>query len=172
MKKELQILVDRIFLLNQELNNLRGWRFSQSLGMPARQQEVEDIERRFSVQLPSDYRDFLLMHNGWRGFEGQLDLLSTSQMVDTNLMKNFANVRALAEEGGNVLVSKGFIIQGCETSADILFYDFGECTPGQFPELVRWEHEVIDRYPNFVAYLKDSENVLKEMVSEAQKRVR
>ncbi len=172
MNKKLTELVSKIFKQIVEYNNLKGFRQKQQLGMPATDADIQKIQDKFSVDLPSDYREFLLAHDGWRQFEGQLDLLSTKQMCDQALQENLADVRELAQETGNVAVAKGFIIQACATSSDIVYLDIMNKAQGNNLDVVRWHYEEIDRYPNFMAYLEDCSDVLEDLLTDERERLR
>lgn len=168
----LQKLIDKVFMLNEELIQLRGWKYRHQLGSPAAEQELAQIESTYSIQLPRDYRAFLLMHNGWRGFEGQQDLLSTAQMRDAEIKANLDDIRALAKNEATS-VAGGFVIQACATSPDILFYDLtGYKQLGGGPSLVRWEYREIARYDTFYAYLQETACTLEEMIADARSRLR
>jgi len=172
MNDRLSQLVRRIFELNREYRDLQGAPDRQVLGQPATEQQIADVERRFSVRFPSDYRAFLEAHNGWRGFEGELDLLSTEQMNDKRLTENFDYVKQLAREAGDENVTTGFVIQGSATSADIVYLDFGATATRDSLDVVRWEHEEIERYDSFSAYLEDVVRTSELLVARERQRIR
>jgi SUKH superfamily protein len=176
MQEHLRALIDRIWKLNQQYYSLRGvddpetLAELQKLGGPAPQEEVALVEKYFRVNLPDDYRSFLMMHNGWEGFELGPDLLSTGQLLDPNLRRHFDELQRLGEQAEQR--AKRFIIVGSANDSYMVFLDFSASGSAGRPEIVSWDYQEIDRRPSFTAYLESIVEEMSGLVEGEQRRLR
>lgn len=171
MDTELGDIVKRHFELNRELMQLMKMTDVQRLGPPASEQDLARIEREFRVRLPHDYRDFLRRHNGWSGFDGELDLLSTQQMRDERIRNQIDTIAYSLREAGLLPSEKIFIIQGSPTAKEITFYGFSD-GGGEEPQLFSWDGEELDDYTDFTDFLRSSLEALEDLIEEEKSRLR
>jgi hypothetical protein len=172
MNDYLSALIKKIFDVNEKYYRIVGFAGYQVLNPPCLDADVDKIEIDFGVHLPDDYKLFLLSHDGWKGFGGQLDLLSTAQMSDPTVQKGFAELRHTARDAGEVAAAEGFIILGAPTASEMVFIDFKGAVTGAMPEFVHWDQRDIERFPSFVSYLERCKDYKEELVELTKRRLR
>jgi hypothetical protein len=171
MKTDLEEIIQHRFKANRELSELLKMDDTQELGPPATKQAVATTEKKFGVQLPQDYRGFLLTHNGWKEFLGEVHLLSTQQMHDQDIREQVDSIAYSLYENGIIPSANVFIIQGSPTDPQIVFYDFASQAK-QSSKLFHWDGGELHEFPSFTAYLEFSADVLDGLVKEERARFR
>jgi len=172
MSLDLEELVQRHFELNREFRQLLKMKDGHQLGPPATQQEVAKIETKFGVHLPKDYRSFLLRHNGWSHFDGELDLLSTHQMLDKRIRNQVDSIASSLRDAEVIDSKTVFIVEGSPTGVEIAFYDLSSQGSGQSPTFHHWDGEELDEFSSFTDYLEFSAEAMADLVKEEKARFR
>jgi len=166
----LEELVARIFARREELKRLRGAPSRQQLNPPAAEAEIERVERLLEIRFPDDYRAFLLMHDGWRRFDGENDLLSTEQMTSGPMKDSIRELQNFQREAGDLPAAEGVVIVASLSGMDIAFYDRGSRRQEGGMEVVRWFSGEYRRFPSFLEFLEGyAESVERRIVNERQK---
>ena len=91
----------------QRLDTLGIWEYYYP-EIAATEQQISSAEEALGHSLDSDYRDFLLCSNGWKGFFQTVSLFGTGDLVGSNLMVHAMSMLAILEDEG-VLEASGFV---------------------------------------------------------------
>ena len=172
-KRRIEATITQIWALTDELHRLKGWEFPRALGAPATPEQVAAIERVAGFTLPPDYRAFLELHNGWRGFSGENDLLSAEQMGPGDMARSIADTRSVQEELDDP-ARNGFIISASISGSDIAFIDPATRRPDGTADVVRWDPRALEyqRSPSFIAYLEHYIEVLERLIAKERAKSR
>src|SRR5262245_49125816 len=125
---ELREVIKRIKTLRTELDWLKGRQFESTLLPPARPEDLEMVEEEFAIRLPPDFATFLLSHNGWQGFNGQNDLLSTGQMREGPMRRAIDEMKQIQRNAGD-RAAEGFVIEASLSDTDMAFFDLSSQQP-------------------------------------------
>lgn len=82
----------------------------QALGGPADPAIIMLIESRMDRVLPTSYREFLLLFDGWHMIDGGVNLFSAVDMVSGGIYQAVANWQARAAEQGDAVASRSLVI--------------------------------------------------------------
>lgn len=157
-------LLDRIRELRNETYLRMGFEVSTSPGPPATPDEVNQVEATARRLLPLDYRQFLLHHNGWHYWSGDVALLSTGEMFAGPYSERIAEWKSQEEKRGNTEVLRSLVI-GCSLFAGekVLLVPNDD----QFSwHVVVWDNGPADKFPDFVHYLLNHKGILEEEILE------
>jgi len=169
--KPLEELVLQIFNLNEELYKLIELRSQQKLGKPAPPQAIKAVEEAFEIRLPEDYREFLLLHDGWRLFNGGSTLLSTREMMEGELHDLIVSLKQVQHEAGDLVAATGFVFEASINSNMRSFFDCSAKKSSRL-DVVLWRDEELDRYPSFTAYLTSFASDVQKMVKAERRKFR
>lgn len=125
------------------------------LGPPATLSETARHAARFRQQLPPSYLHFLHTHNGWSGFSGEADLLSTTDYDE----EWYANTRrifgeALKKEGSPFDRYIPFIV-GIGPRLAVFFDPATRDEQGEMEVVEFHDGEEQTRHAHFTAFLED-----------------
>jgi hypothetical protein len=162
---QLNDLIQRLFLAEQEYRKIAfGGHPGQALGEPLSNEKVERLERDFSFRFPPSYRQFLLLHDGWKGFRGDADLLSSTQMRQQVIVSRIEDFKQSAQSGD---VSQTFIIVAGETSSYFVYLDPGTRREDGEMDVVEYtiQEGEVDRYPDLFAYLSENDRLTRILIA-------
>jgi hypothetical protein len=160
--------VQKVFSLNQTYYNLIQAGLSQELGPPAPESEIADFETWLGYTLPPSYRTFISLHNGWRHWEGDTNLLSLQEMRQgpyaelVNIWKSEAWV-----EGLSVLLD-GLMVAASLATPGGLILDTSRVDQRSEMEIVNWEYSEVTRYSDFVDLLQKTAQDLENLIAEEE----
>lgn len=118
-------------------------------GPPASEEQIHAVERAFNCTLPSSYRLFLSIHNGWKVWAGDVVLLSIEQMLVGKYAERIKEWRAEVREFSPVLVDSVLVIGFSLFAGEKILVD--RSSPGQ--DIVIWDYAEDERFPDFDGYL-------------------
>jgi hypothetical protein len=167
----LSALIARIADKLAELDRLSEVDASHLLGEPTSMEEIEAFEARVGLKLPEDYKAFLLLHNGWRDFNGESSLLSIEEMTDGPIHEHIASFQADLRSGGLEDVGSGLVFEASWGTQLSYFDRAGLAATGKL-QIVFWNRRVLERYDSFVDYLADYEKTLDKFIADEQENLR
>ena len=87
--------------------------------LPATETELAEAEQRLGVKFPADYRDYLLTHNGVKGWFGEvyLELYSVSDVIGST------------EAHDHQARQPGLVLIGGDGAGEAVGYDFRKIPP-------------------------------------------
>jgi hypothetical protein len=168
-KVALKRLVERVFSLNGHYKQLLGVDANnQALGPPASDRKLTELEDWIGMRLPPSYRLFLSMYNGWRGFEGNVCLLS----IDEQRLGTYADYvrewkQARWEEGEGSLVD-GIVIGIKVYGNTAVIIDTSRVDQNGEMQLVVWRNFETERDANFIELLRNKENILERLIAQEE----
>jgi hypothetical protein len=140
----------------------------EHLGLPATPEAIARLERVLG-KLPTGYRSFLEVHDGWADFEGDLKILATTDHGSDwfNAVVREKGGLFASLEGHNPLADWAMPILLGPTSSRTIAYDSrriladGEC------EVVSFDYtQEEQRFPGFVAFLEHELEVTEAVVED------
>lgn len=143
------------------------------LGAPSSEDTLQAFEQSIALRLPPSYRSFLLLHDGWTGWSGPLNLLSVAQMSDEN--GPYADwieseVKAEAREYGHDAVVHGLVIGSALFSANCVVLDTTDVDDHAEMPVISWEHVEIARHRNFHHFLSSRIGLLQRLIHKHEAR--
>lgn len=173
LKPRIQAAIARIWALTDELHRLKGWEIPRALGAPATPEQVASVQQVAGFPLPPDYRAFLELHNGWRGFSGENDILSAEQMGPGDMARSLADTRSVQEELDDP-ARDGFIINASVSGSDIAYIDPAAQRPDGTADVVRWDPRALEyqRSPSFIDYLEHYVEVIERLIAKERAKSR
>lgn len=130
--------------------------------------EIAELERQLARPLPPSYRCFLETQNGWPEFDGELNMLSASDIVAVREHRGPLVLNAIARRTG-IPQSENWLIFALspENTNSYLFDTAARDDEGEWPVIGYDEGEGIERrHDNFTEFLKagaaDSRDALEE----------
>ena len=149
-RQEMEQLTKQIFDLLCQYCQLIDYGELPQPGPPANEDQIRAVEQAFNCTLPSSYRLFLSIHNGWHVWSGAVVLLSTEQMLVGEYAERIAEWRAEVREFNPVLIDNALVIGFSLFAGEKIFVD--RSSPGQ--DIVLWEFAEDERFPDFGDYLR------------------
>lgn len=173
LKAALQAQIERIRQSRSELNKLQGRDDYDVLNAGATPAQIEQVQALASFVLPPDYLAFLVMHNGWQGFSGENDLLSSDQMASGPMLASVNETKALQREDGDP-AADGFVINASISGSDIAFIDPATVRADGTADVVRWDPRMGEykRFPSFLAYLSAQADLLQVRIAKEREKLR
>ncbi len=118
------------------------------------EETLRKTEAYLGYEIDQDYREFLKMANGWKGFLQTVNLFGTQELSDGSLMQYAQSLLGVVED--DVIKSTGFrreeFLPIAATKYDKDLFVMTRPT-SRSPGTVIWlAGEEIDRYPNFTEY--------------------
>lgn len=148
-------LVKRVYQLNERHHDMLGFGDQQSLGKPASELSIRAFEKAIGFALPSSYRTFLSLHDGWTHWaSGEAHLFSISQMTEGPYKDSVEEAKRDLSEHNFDILNNGLVISSPlhKISGLILCFDKVD-DRGEMP-IVLWEYEEIERYSDFYDLLR------------------
>jgi hypothetical protein len=157
---DLKALLDRI----RELRDLTyahiGLDVQTAPGLPATPKQIAELETSTGIRLPPDYRSFLLIHNGWQYWSGDVALLSTDQMLSGKYAERIAEWKTAEANRWNREVAGALVIGfSLYVGEKILLFAGAEGTPVQ---VVTWDTRKLETFRGFFMYLLNQKGILEE----------
>lgn len=173
LKAELRALVDRLWHLSIELDQVNDWDNPRALGQPATPSQIELVEKVAGFPLPPDYRAFLQLHNGWEGFNGENALMSAEEMSHGPFASSVAETKDIQREISDS-GADGFVFNASVSGSDIAYMDLAAVHPDGTADVVRWDPRMREykRYPSFKAYLAGQADLTETLIAEARGKLR
>jgi hypothetical protein len=140
---------------------------NQILGPGASDESILRLEASEGIVLPPSYREFLLMHDGWKYYSGDADILSIAQRSDPATRRRLAEVSSWIASTGAANSKKLVIIAGLD-STYIVYLDFATRRGDGEVDVVEFglEEGELDRHETFLVFLEDQSRVLEEMIAD------
>jgi hypothetical protein len=170
-KETVAALVDRIAKQLAELDAVSGEALPHQLRPPAKPDQIAQFERRRGLALPEDYKDFLLMHNGWEGFNGESALLSLEEMTAGPIFDGHRELQSELASNGQTGPSQGLVFEG-SYGTQVSYFDVAKMKAGGNLDAVFWNIKEIDRQPSFTEYLESYSKTLSEMIANEREKLR
>jgi len=173
LRARLEQVVAKILQRQSELDTLLEEDSEQQLGPPASDAALDALEQQAGFPLPPDYRLFLSMHDGWSAFNGQNDLLSTTQRQTRLFQRSIERTKEIQREQNDPAVD-GFIIEASTSDTDIAFLDPARHRTDGTMDVVRWDARAseYERVPSFEAYLAKHLEFLERWIAEEKSKLR
>ena len=158
--------IQEVFRLNEEYYALIEAGAEQELGPPAPEDKIRRLETLLGRELPPSYRLFLSLHDGWRDWEGDQDILSVDDHEQGPYRELIERFRRSAWEEGWPAVLDGIIIAACLTSNSLLILDTSKIDERGEMEIVNWELQEIARYSDFLDMLQRTAVNLQQIIED------
>jgi hypothetical protein len=122
--------------------------------LAANEETLRKTEAQLGFRIDQDYREFLKMANGWKGFIQTVDLFGTEELSGSPTMQYAQSLLGFVEDG--VIKSTGFsreeLLPIAATKYDKELFVITRPT-SLVPGTVIWfAGEEVDRYPNFTEF--------------------
>jgi hypothetical protein len=164
-------LIEQIYKLRVEYSRMKRFNAPQRPNPPATTGSIKQLAQLLGRELPEDYQLFLTLYDGWPGYSGENDLLSTTQMLQ-DMVPRIKQLKALMESEDDKRAAAGFIIGASKYTPQVLYFDAGKTRKDGGLDVVFWEHGPEDRYRSFEAFLKDEVKTYTDMVADEQSKKR
>ena len=133
-----------------------GLQDEQSLGPPAREDELRQIEARLKRQLPPSYRAFLSLYDGWKMIDGGLDLLSVSELLNGPQHAQIQEWQQQMWKAGDTVAARSLVIGVSHITPTRYLLDPETSDDGGEWQLVQ-HHKIVEaEVPSFLQWLEES----------------
>lgn len=167
----LKALIEKISAQLAEYDDVVDFAMPHELAGPATEAQIAEFERARGVTLPADYRVFLLMHNGWKGFSGDNVLFSLEEMSEGEYHRGIQGLQAELRRTGQTGPGSGLVFEG-SLGTRMTYFDLAKPPGPRGPEVVFWDRGEVSRYPDFMAFLEDYSATLAEMIEGERNNLR
>lgn len=164
----LEDLIGKISRQLVELDNLAGTPLPHELRGPATEERIAAFERSVGMDLPADYREFLLIHDGWVGFSGEARLFSIAEMGGGEFYDHIQEFQKELRRNRNEGPAEGLVFEG-SLGTRMSYFDRKTHREKGSLDVVFWDLGEVERYQSFVEYLIHYAQNLDEMI-EAERR--
>jgi cell wall assembly regulator SMI1 len=169
-RSEMENVIARVVELNATYEQLIELKPRQHLGPPASDRQIAQLEAYLAIQLPPSYRIFLSLHDGWRGFEANLSLLSIEEQMKGETADYIRSWKADQWAEGETLLIEGVVI-GIELyTSKAWVLDTSHTDERGEMDVVNWHDFETQRDPDFLAMLNTKASYMEELVAEEQKK--
>lgn len=131
---------------------------ARAFGPPCSVEKLHRLERRLGDPLPPSYLDFLRLHDGWTGFDGEGALLSVADQEAPWVRERIDDWNAIfLDEGDPSPFLEGAIpiMMGPDMSNFAVLHPKTRRSDGEM-EIVTYDNCIEEeRFPDFYAYLED-----------------
>lgn len=136
-------------------------------GPPASPAEIDALEARWAHPLPADYRTFLALHDGCRGYSGEANLLSTEDQRSDEIRKALRWKGTLFAEFGerNPVADGALPVVLAPTVRDFVLLEW-EAKAGKAWFVHYDDSEELRRFGTFVELVEHHIGVLRGIVAE------
>ena len=170
--EEIKTVVETIFRTREKLARLSKVHTLTEPGGPASEAAIRKVEAELGRPLPPDYRTFLSLHDGWPGFVGDNDILSTSQLLGGKMRERVAQIKAQMKSEEDHRAAHGFIIVASLFNWHVVYFDVDKKRNNGGLDVVFWDHGPEERFRSFLAYLKDKIKTFEGRVTDEQSKLR
>lgn len=136
----------------------------QKLGAPASEQLVGQLEAKLGQRLPPSYREFLLLHNGWKMVDGVTDLLPVEDLLDGPQAEKIAAWQRKADPVTDPVAASGVVIGWADVNQTRILLDPSDATDDGEWRLVQHYKDEEAEYDSFIHWLEESIAEYAEMV--------
>jgi hypothetical protein len=138
---------------------------------PATPERIAAFEQKIGLKLPEDYRAFLLLHDGWKNFNGESALLSIEQMTSGRLHDRLMEFQQELGGAGLKGPAEGLIIEG-SFGTRLTYFDREKAKASGNLDVVYWDRRETARYPSFAAFLEDYIEILSKLIDREKENLR
>lgn len=160
-KDSLEDLLGKIYDLRVRTYRLLEYSEPTKPGQPASELEISAIEDAYKSKLPTSYRLFLSIHNGWEHWSGDVALLSTEQILTGKYAERIRAWKA-KNRTGHPLIESALVIGFSLFVGEQTFLDL---SIPERPAVVVWDNREMERHRNFYEYLLAFKKNLEEELS-------
>jgi hypothetical protein len=120
---------------------------------PATLARIEHVQRELGVTFPDDYRELLLIHDGWPRFSGDYGFMSTEEMLSPEWRASIAEVVDAYASDGDDVPKRGIVVYTHVGGRQIGFFDRSGRATGTLERVFYDAGEAL-RYPSFTRFLE------------------
>lgn len=139
--------------------------------LAASEETLRKTEAQLGFRIDQDYREFLKMANGWKGFLQTIDLFGTQELSGSTMMQYAQSLLDSIED--DVIKSSGFpreaLLPIAATKYDKDLFVMTRPTSHAPGTVIWFAGEEIDRYPNFTEYFLAMIEYNRQLVKDVQK---
>lgn len=135
----------------------------QALGEPCAPSLVEQLEQKLGRALPPSYRAFLLLHNGWKQVDGELDLLPIEDLLEEANELDVASWRRSVAQYGDTIAARCLVIGASIISPTKYLLDPERVNEEGEWLFLQYHHEVEAEVPSFLEWLEQSVDEYREL---------
>lgn len=128
----------------------------QALGEPASEARIAELERRMGRSLPRSYREFLLLHNGWKQIDGGLDLVSVEELLGETNQFDIADWKNMMQRQGDAVAVRSLVIGASHITPTKYLLDPETVAADGEWLLLQYHHGVEAEIPSFIEWLEQS----------------
>ena len=169
-RSEMASLVQELFTAKVEHAKLTNDDTEMRLGAPSKDAQLLAIEEAMGAPLPPSYRAFLELHDGWRGFTGGLDILSSNERNDTTYTQNIASLLDAHSDIAEAerVPAQAIYVAASKDDSSLVYLDPRERRPDGEMAVVEYGREgEADRHESFAAFLQSHLALTRELIAEA-----
>jgi hypothetical protein len=172
IRTQLSKLIPKLYDAREEFYQVAfGQHARQQLGNPCTEQQVKALERKLHYTLPPSYRALLLLHDGWKGFQGDADLLSLAQRSDQGIVRRIQSLQRVMredEEQEQPYNPDNLLIVGGNDSTYVVYLDVDARRPDGEMDVVEYGYEEgeLARHPDMVAFLKSQYDDIQDQIKD------
>lgn len=171
VSRQIKTLIERISAKLKELDQVTEEDSENLLLPPATPEKIAELEQQIGMKLPEDYRAFLLLHDGWKNFNGESALLSIEQMTAGRLHKHLTEFQQELGAAGAKGPAQGLVIEG-SFGTRITYFDRAQAKASGKLDVVYWDRREMARYPNFASFLEDYIEILSKLIEQEKENLR
>jgi cell wall assembly regulator SMI1 len=168
----LKSIIKKLFDANAEYHKfLHKDEKTHYLGDPCTVDAITQFENDFGIMFPPSYREFLLLHNGWKNFSGEYTILSLELMKDERVIDHIEHLRDLQLGLTQEKAANGFVIGCGESTSYTLYLDLEAKREDGEMDIV--EHDLsgeIKRHPDFVSLIEDKHRIIMLLLPKDRKK--
>lgn len=160
-KSKMEKLVREVYQLKRRWDQLTGEGDETLPGPPATDEQIRGVEAFCQHTLPTSYRLFLSIHNGWQYWSGDTALLSTQQMVSGEYPDLIRKWKQRERRLNSTLIDNCLVIGFSPDEGAPVLIDYSSASK----DIVIWgDHEEENRYSDFFEFLEGDREALKELI--------
>ena len=141
--------------------------FPRELGPPASDAALERLGKRYGLTLPPSYAAFLRLHDGWRGFRGDADLLSVADHGEAWVTEELSARSDLFDEFGeaNPIKAGAMPVMLGEGVSTCLLLEPAPPGGKATPRLAQYDHSQFEEaYPDFADFLRHNLGIVERLI--------
>jgi hypothetical protein len=166
--KQMQELIKSLYTANDDYWQLMYDEKSyQILEDPASEEDLRQYEQEINVMLPPSYKEFLLLHDGWKNFTGEACILGTKDRGENKGLADTINeFNASAIQEGDLCAGNGFVIMAGEGVNHFVYLNFEKQNlDGEFEVVeIAYPEGELNRFPDFTSFLQHKLEVMLELI--------
>lgn len=166
LSERIRVVVTQLFESNNEYAELIGLELDQALGSPTPEEAILRLEQTFGDRLSPTYRAFLTLHNGWKGFMADVDLLTVSSHNNPEVVRRVDAWRRSQALDGNALVARALPIAVGMDSYYVAFLDPASRRADGEMDVGSADEDTRESYPDFLAFLEGQHESMRELIAE------